>query len=58
MLKMYSQYTFGLESEKNDTDDMVAFDEIIFNLVCTGNNELAKKFTRNYLKNFYKRGIE
>lgn len=48
--------SFGLESEQKD-DGMIEFDEIIFNLVCTGNSDLAKKFTRNYLKNFYKKGV-
>ena len=48
---MFNQ-TSGVESQNNE--NMVAFDEIIFNLVCTGNTRLAKKFTRNYLKNFYR----
>ena len=50
---MYQQDTYGLESVQNfDVDE--GFEEIFFNLLKSGNKQLAKKYARNYLKNFYK----
>ena len=54
-IKMELFIPLGLESQKNNE---IALDDIVFNLMCKGESKIAKMFIRNYLKNFYKRGIE
>lgn len=41
-----------LFSDDPMVEDKIALDNIVFTLMCKGETKLAKKFTRNYLKNF------
>lgn len=61
-IQMYNNTLLGLESQEqmdnvtnfSNIEELEAFEEIFFKLLITGNSELAKKYVRNYLKNFYR----
>ncbi len=52
--KMYQQDISGYSNPQNnvDVEDKIALDNIVFTLQCKGETKLAKKFVKNYLKNF------
>ena len=57
---MDSNIQSGYSNPQTDVNEMVTFDDILFTLECRGQTKLAKKFLRNYLKNFariYKKEI-